>query len=347
MARSNRARANSGWHTGPHSDPHGLTLKEIRRYLRSEPSTAGCALFWDIASRPQPEQTRDEAEIGVRALEVMSSFYASITGTAVLQQKTVPSRPAMYDGGVQLFGIKEELRTAEALTEDMRQFGAVVSCEILPSLVDLRAGVAERQVETVHAANAIVRFATHAEAEAAVAGLKAQKRGATFLYNDTPYEGVGGRGWCLVEQGSSMVVAAHLTKASAQGTLPAQFARAVASRPKVIDLSDGKSEVRDAEETDPTALLERTMRGLHAARFTFPSDKEMAIAMMEDFEFTIKMAMEQAEIALNAHDLSFDPQVIGPSLQRRTSWLERRASRADLQPPAEMAVVNVEMPERL
>ena len=106
--------------------------------------------------------------------------------------------------------------------------------------------------------------------------------------------------------------------------------------------------ILDAEQPNTQrALLERTMRGLHAARFTFPSDKEMAIAMMEDFEFTIKMAMEQAELALNAQDLSFDPQVIGPSLQRRTSWLERRASRADLQvqPPVEMAVVNVEMPE--
>ena len=141
-----------------------------------------------------------------------------------------------------------------------------------------------------------------------------------------------------------MVVAAHLTKASAQGTLPERFARAVASRPKVIDISDGKTEVRDAEEADPTALLERTMRGLHAARFTFPSDKKMAIAMMEDFEFTIKIAMEQAELALNAHELSFDPTMIGPSLKRRESWLGRRASGA-LEPPAEMTVVNVEMPE--
>ena len=72
----------------------------------------------------------------------------------------------------------------------------------------------------------------------------------------------------------------------------------------------------------------------------------MAIAMMEDFEFTIKIAMEQAELALNAHELSFDPTMIGPSLKRRESWLGRRASgRGVLEPPAEMAVVNVEMPE--
>ena len=89
-------------------------MKEVRRYLREEPSTKGCALFWDIASRPQPDQTAEEAEIGNKALAVMSSFYASVAGTAVLQQKQVPPRPEMYDGGVQLFGVSEALRTEEA-----------------------------------------------------------------------------------------------------------------------------------------------------------------------------------------------------------------------------------------
>ena len=28
-----------GWHTGPHSDPHGLTLTKVRRYLRDDPTT--------------------------------------------------------------------------------------------------------------------------------------------------------------------------------------------------------------------------------------------------------------------------------------------------------------------
>ena len=80
-------------------------------------------------------------------------------------------------------------------------------------------------------AHAIVRFATHAEAEAAMAGLRKQRRGVVPLYNATPYEGVGGRGWCIVEQGSSTVVAAHLNtaKGSPRGLLE-RFARAEASR---------------------------------------------------------------------------------------------------------------------
>ena len=48
------------------------------------PSTKSCALFWDIASRPQPEQTNEEIEMGQRALAVMSSFYASVAGTSCL-----------------------------------------------------------------------------------------------------------------------------------------------------------------------------------------------------------------------------------------------------------------------
>lgn len=187
--------SSSGWHSGPHSDPTGLTLKEVRRYLRSEPSTRGCALFWDIASRPQPEQTDEEAEIGRMALEVMSSFYASVTATCVIQQKAIPPRPPSYDGQLQLFGLPVALQEPQALQDSMGRFGTVLGVEILPSLVELAEGPG-RNIAHVKQANAIVRFATHFEAEAAVTQLRQEKRGAALLYNDTPYEGKGGRGWC-------------------------------------------------------------------------------------------------------------------------------------------------------
>ena len=41
-----------GWATGPHSDPSGHTLEMVRRYLRSDQTTKGCALFWDVLSVP-------------------------------------------------------------------------------------------------------------------------------------------------------------------------------------------------------------------------------------------------------------------------------------------------------
>ena len=139
--------------------------------------------------------------MGRRALEVMSFFYASITGTQVIQQKHIPERPSTYDGGVQLFGLDKALWTEEALRTDMSHFGSVVSCEICPALVDLKEGAAGREVATVHKANAVVRFTTHAEAETAIGGLAKQERGAAFLYNSTPYDGKGGRGLCMCASG--------------------------------------------------------------------------------------------------------------------------------------------------
>lgn len=143
------------------------------------------------------------------------------------------------------------------------------------------------------------------------------------LYNATPYEGVGGRGWCIVEQGSATVVAAHLAKAKAEGGLIERFARAEAARPKVIDITDGGRAAPRVITEDPLALLERTMDELGRARFTFPSDKAMAEEMMAGFEWTIKSAMEQAELAQHADLLTVDPAV-----ERRTLLRSR------LRPPA-------------
>ena len=141
-------------------------------------------------------------------------------------------------------------------------------------------------------------------------GLRAQKRGAAPLYNATPYEGEGGRGWCVVEQGSSTVVAAHLAKAKGSGRgLVEQYQRAEAARPKVIDITNGGVAEPRLIEEDPMALLDRTMDELGKARFTFPSDKTMAVEMMQKFEWTIKTAMEEAELALNAAELTVDPAI--------------------------------------
>ena len=72
----------------------------------------------------------------------------------------------------------------------------------------------------------------------------------------------------------------------------------------------------------------------HAARQVHSAEQRLATLL------------EQAELALNAQELSFDPTMIGPALKRRESWLGRRASGA-LEPPVETAVVNVEMPENV
>ena len=277
-----------GWHTSKHPDPTGIVLREVRRYLRADPSTRGCALFWDVASRPQPPCTAEERDIGEKALMVMSSFYASITGTAVLQQKAIPDRPALYDGTLQLFAVSEELRDEAALRADLASFGALETCEILPALVDLDEAGA---IRTTHSAHAFVRFASHEHAEVAAESLRSQGRAACLGWNGTLYEGVGGRGWCIVEQGAAKVVLAHLNAAAKRsGGLPARFARAQSARPKIIDLTGGKAEVVLVPET-PEEMLDLTIDALSHARFTFSSDKTMAEEMMADFELTIRTAM--------------------------------------------------------
>ena len=376
-----------GWQTGPHPDPSGAVLRMVRDYLSSDPTTRGCALFWDVASRPQPPMTEEEQVIGDKALAMMSSFYASIGGTCVIQQKEVPPRPAQYDGWCMLFGIAEELRTKSALVADLAQFGTVTECEILPALIRrpsaparatsmssihsfLRRAVGvERETsrgesdgsfpifrmhtkrpppplqppsegagqpssphgesfregaskDLVLSAHARVRFAHHSEAEAAVAGLRQLRRGAAPLYNATPYEGVGGRGWCIVEKGASSVVAAHLSKAK---TLSERFVKAEASRPKLINITGGEAEAV-VVKPEPEAVLKATMGELRKARFTFPSDCDLAHELMADFEWTIKTAMDQAKLALQAHVLTVDPRVVRET--KRHSSKEPAAGRA-------------------
>ena len=82
------------WQTAAHPDPRGLTLRALRAYLRSDPSTHRCGIFVDYCSLPQKDRrgqrTPGEASRFKDGLEVMASLYASLTGTAVLQQKIVP-----------------------------------------------------------------------------------------------------------------------------------------------------------------------------------------------------------------------------------------------------------------
>jgi len=279
-----------GWHTGPHPDPTGMVMREVRRYLRDHPSTHDCGLFWDMASRPQPPCTDEEREIGNKALMVMSSFYASITGTTVIQQKAIPHRPSLYDGTLQLFGLREELRTPEALSQDLSVYGVLLSCEILPAHVELNeAG----EITKVLGANAYVRFTTQEEAEEAADDLRLKKRACAMGWNATPYEGVGGRGWCLVEQGAATVVVAHLNAAEqAVNGLPPRFERAQNSRPKCIDLTGGQTH-EVLVHHDPEEQLDQTMAALGRARFTFPDDQSMAEEMLSDFARTIRMATQR------------------------------------------------------
>jgi len=82
-----------------------------------------CALFWDFASVPQKiehgERTAEERAVFKRALPVMNKLYASICGTAVIQLKDIPPRPAEYDGRVIIFDLHPSSTDEEVVRADL------------------------------------------------------------------------------------------------------------------------------------------------------------------------------------------------------------------------------------
>ena len=132
-------------------------------------------------------------------------------------------------------------------------------------------------------------------------------------YNPTLYEGEGGRGWCIFEQGVCTTVAAHLHAAEAQKELPPRFARAQARRAKVIDISADGSQPRAVTQA-PTAVLDDATRMIERARFTGKADQAMVPHMLAVFEWTICSAVERA-----TNDLVGSGATLDPALKRKTS----------------------------
>ena len=67
------------------------------------------------------------------------------------------------------------------------------------------------------------------------------------------------------------------------------------------------------------------MGELNLARFTFPSDKAMAEEMMAGFEWTIKQAFDEAELAQNADYMRVD---LKHHLPKQLSRRQRPSARA-------------------
>ena len=251
----------------------------MRSYLRSE-RAKGCALFWDYTSVPQKsaisERTAREQEQFTRGLEVMGNFYASVTRTSVVQVKHVPPRPAQYDGRVLAFNLPADTRE-DHLRIALSEFGTVADCTVIPG---------------EGACSATVRFATHAEAERAVADMKSNPNGwSTLEYNDRPYDGderAEGRGWPAFEQGASLTVAAHLASAERKGQLPTSFRLAQGSRPKLVEIREDGVHPRDTGALDATQLLADLEHTVGRAVFTGKGDKEKVMAQLEKFKKLIE-----------------------------------------------------------
>jgi hypothetical protein len=126
--------------------------------------------------------TRTDEELAVfkSALPVMNKAYASICGTAVVQLKDVPPRPAEYDGLVAIFDLLPSSVDEETVRADLGRFGNVVEAAVVGGV-------------------ATARFESHEEAERCVAALRGESRGAHCVYNGTHYSRDRGEpysGWC-------------------------------------------------------------------------------------------------------------------------------------------------------
>ena len=244
-----------------------------------------------------------------RGLQEMGACYASMCGTTVLVQKTVPAQPddERYKGAVWLFGLAagvDEARIREALAA----YGVVASCE-----------VGSRPAT-------FVRFSTHDAAlkcKQAAAELTHLCQGVDTVYNARPYDD---RGWPQFEQGAATVVAALLAAAAQRGQLPPHLARAEASRAKVIDISacaeeGGRARVMEAD-CDPAQLLDLTVRAVRAAAFTGKGDKEVVVAMLERFVYIVESAgvrAVQAATATRGLELSVNPRVLAALVREQTA----------------------------
>ena len=87
-----------GWLLTTEPDPRGERLALIRRFLATLPDAAQCGFFMDQVCLPQPPRTKEEDEVFFKGLGSMGKLYASITGTTVIQIKSVPSRPIEMEG---------------------------------------------------------------------------------------------------------------------------------------------------------------------------------------------------------------------------------------------------------
>ena len=87
-----------GWLLATEPDPRGERLALIRRFLATLPDAAECGFFMDQVCLPQPPRTKEEDKVFFKGLGSMGKMYASVTGTTIVQIKSVPVRPAEMEG---------------------------------------------------------------------------------------------------------------------------------------------------------------------------------------------------------------------------------------------------------
>ena len=255
------------WQTPQHPDPHGKTLMAVRNYLNTERDTDSCGLFWDFLSIHQKKpiewyRTEEEELVFQRGLEVMALLYASLTGSTVLLQTEVPTRPQQYKGQLTVWNVSDEA----VLEEEMAHFGKVKGI-------------------TVTGTTATVSFETELAAEEAQKALPVER--ACRAYNVREYKA---RGWTSLEQGAARIVAAHLK--AAEGRLPLRFQMAQESRPKIIDISGGRV-TKDVTLDSTERELAKAKAAIACAVFTGKGDEDVVNSLLASFNSVVLDGLER------------------------------------------------------
>ena len=258
------------WQTTEHPDPHGMTLLTLRQYLRSEPRAGECGLYWDWTSMDEDSFSWRTEDLEHK---LTMPFFASITGTTVLQIKDVPPRPAQYDGLVMLFGVPKDT-TEDDLAADAAEFGEVIECEISGDKGAVNFRLHSEAAEMVQQ-YALRRFFGKEKD-------KYKQIACHFAYDERPYEGADSRGWPGFEQAVCLAVATQLAWCEAKGQMPQRFKLAQQTRPKVVDIS-GNIARHPCSLNSPRKLLADAMTSMEEAKFTVNSDQDAAVAQLDAF----------------------------------------------------------------
>ena len=302
-----------GWLLATEPDPRGERLALIRRFLATLPDAAECGFFMDQVCLPQPPRTKEEDEVFFKGLGSMGKLYASVTGTTVVQIKSVPARPAEMEGRLSIRKLaedveQEQLQAALSAHGDVRwcklQRGATGSAEV--QYATHAEAVAAMQAQTAAARlpsigdRQMSRGLTHrrllterALSKAALPGMQALLKQAMIFeaYNSRRYEE---RGWCCFEEGLAQVVVAHLAEQASKGRIPKKHSAAEEKRPKLIALEDdGTAQPHEAEHT-PNTLLEELQARIEDAKFTGEKDRPKVNKQVDEFMWLISRGVEQA-----------------------------------------------------
>ena len=257
------------WLTAGHPDPIALHLSALQAFLRSKQQPDGIpfvdAVFWDFASLPQHPRTEAEQALFQQGLSVMGGLYASPMGTTVLQLRTVPPRPAEYNGHVTVYSatLRGEESTAY-LGSIMSEFGEV------------------EKVEVERAGEASVAFATHAQAERAVANANGRDPSLAVVlsYNERPY---AERGWPIFEDGVSREAVVWSRVYSQQHGAASS---AVLAAKLYYILTDGSCS-QPPEEMEEVPDVDAMINRLAQARFTGKGDQEKVMELFRQFRVQV------------------------------------------------------------